>query len=158
MPSSSLALAKRLVLMAAVCGAAAVAQAAPVSLQLTGFSFAPGAGYGVDANESAATLLDAVFGNSGFAAQTVVLSPGDSFTVTLGSAQLREPNAQGGIVLAETDAIGLDATLSFGGALGAQAFTANVTADLGSVSDAAADLTITWSPLALDLGNGDFLD
>lgn len=148
----------RRLLIAAAAFAAAGAQAAPVSLSVSGFSFTPGAGYGVDADEGSGTLLDVVFGTGGFAAQAFTLGTGDSLAITLGSVQLREPNAMGAIVADETDALDVGAMLSFAGLGGTQALAASGTAAVGAVSDSAVDLSITWAPLVVDLGNGDLLD
>lgn len=138
--------------------AALHAQAAPVSVPLAGFSFAPGAGYGVDADEKNGTLLDVVFAAT-LLPSVFDLLPGQSHTFAVGSVQLREENAQSGITANETDALGLSATLSFGnGLLPAQTFTALVTAVTGSVSDAAADLLIDWTPVQVAFGAGGLLE
>lgn len=143
---------------AALALAALHAQAAPVSVPLAGFSFAPGAGYGVDADEKNGTLLDVVFAAT-LLPSVFDLLPGQSHTFAVGSVQLREANAQSGITANETDALGLSATLSFGnGLLPAQTFTALVTAVTGSVSDAAADLLIDWTPVQVAFGAGGLLE
>lgn len=138
--------------------AALHAQAAPVSVPLAGFSFAPGAGYGVDADEKNGTLLDVVFAAT-LLPSVFDLLPGQSHTFAVGSVQLREENAQSGITANETDALGLSATLSFGnGLLPAQTFTALVTAVTGSVNDSATDLTIDWTPVQVAFGAGGLLE
>ena len=149
---------KPLAASAVLALAALHAQAAPVSVPLAGFSFSPGAGYGVDANEKNGTLLDVVFAAT-LLPSAFDLLPGQSHTFAVGSVQLREENAHGGITADETDALGLSATLSFGnGFLPAQMFTALVTAVTGSVSDGATDLTIDWTPVQVAFGAGGLLE
>ena len=149
---------KPLAASAVLALAALHAQAAPVSVPLAGFSFSPGAGYGVDANEKNGTLLDVVFAAT-LLPSAFDLLPGQSHTFAVGSVQLREENAHGGITADETDALGLSATLSFGnGFLPAQMFTALVTAVTGSVNDSATDLTIDWTPVQVAFGAGGLLE
>ena len=159
MPRSLFARVLKPVAASAVLALAALhAQAAPVQVPLAGFSFAPGAGYGVDADEKNGTLLDVVFAAT-LLPSVFDLLPGQSHTFAVGSVQLREANAQSGITANETDALGLSATLSFGnGFLPAQTFTALVTAVTGSVSDAAADLLIDWTPVQVAFGAGGLLE
>ena len=159
MPRSLFARVLKPVAASAVLALAALhAQAAPVQVPLAGFSFAPGAGYGVDADEKNGTLLDVVFAAT-LLPSVFDLLPGQSHTFAVGSVQLREENAQSGITANETDALGLSATLSFGnGLLPAQTFTALVTAVTGSVSDAAADLLIDWTPVQVAFGAGGLLE
>ena len=138
--------------------AALHAHAAPVSVPLAGFSFTPGAGYGVDADEKHGTLLDVVFAAT-LLPSSFDLLPGQSHTFAVGTVQLREANAQSGITANETDALDVGAALSFGdGFLSTQWFSAAVTATTGSVSDSAADLVIDWTPLQVAFGLGGLLE
>jgi hypothetical protein len=138
--------------------AALHAQAAPVSVPLAGFSFAPGVGYGVDADEKSGTMLDVVF-TATLVPSAIDLMLGQPHTFAVGTVELREDNAHSGITANETDALGVSATLSFGnGFLSPQLFTENVTAVTGSVRDGAADLMIRWTPLPVAFGTGGLLE
>jgi hypothetical protein len=131
--------------------------ATPVSV--SDFSFAPGSGYGVDANESSGTMLDVLF-SSGFSAQGFALDAiGDSRTFDLGSVALREPNSHGGILAAETDGLDIAARLTF-----TDPFSSLIqmlvtgSATTGSVSDSAIDFTIDWNPVQVAFGSGGLLE
>src|SRR5262249_2064514 len=77
-----------------------------------------------------------------------------SKTFTLGTATLLEPNAHSGIVAAETDNLGVTASLTFLNPLGAiKSVTATGAAVTGSVSDSFVDYTLTWSDVDVDFGN-----
>jgi PEP-CTERM motif-containing protein len=134
-----------------------VASATPVSI--SDFSFAPGSGYGVDANEAAGTLLDVLF-SSGFSAQSFILGVvGDSWTFDLGSIALREPNSHSGIVASETDGLDIAARLTF-----TDPFSSLIqllvtgSATTGSVSDAAIDYVIDWNPVQVAFGSGGLIE
>jgi hypothetical protein len=137
---------------------AAHAHAAAVSV--TSFSFAPGSGYGVDAGEGSGSLLGVTFSNSTFLAQDFLLAAaGDSITFDVGTVQFTEPNSNGGINANEVDNLGVAASLGFGGPFaGVVGLQATVAAITGAVSDAAADLTIDWTPLQLAFGAGGLLE
>jgi hypothetical protein len=135
------------------------AQAAPVSVSVSAVSFAPGAGYGVDANEASGTLLDVLF-TSNFSAQNFSLAaPGNFLTFNVGTVELREVNAHGGILASETDGLGVSATFTFTNPFGALIqVSAMGTATTGSVSDSAIDLVIDWSPVQVAFGAGGLLE
>lgn len=133
--------------------------AAPVSVSATTFSFAPGSGYGVDANESSGTLLYVLF-NGAFSAQNFMLNQaGDSASFQLGTVQLLEPNSHGGINANETNSLDVAANLTFTSPFESLVQVhATGTATGGTVSDAAADLTIDWTPVQVAFGSGGLLD
>jgi hypothetical protein len=157
--SLSVRLLKTIALPAVLALAGQLAQAAPVSVSVTSFAFAPGIGYGVDANENGGTLLGASFSNSAFSAVNLLLDVGDSVTFNVGSVQFSELNAHSGVVANETDALGVTATLTFTGPFaGPVGFNATGTAITGAVSDGAVDLVIDWAPVQIDLGAGRLLE
>ncbi|NRF68013.1 hypothetical protein HLB44_13550 [Aquincola sp. S2] len=140
-------------------GAVLPAQAAPVLVSVPSFSFAAGSGYGVDAAESTGTLLDVLFSSTGFAGASFALDTvGASQTFDVGTVRLREANAHSGIRSAETDLLGLQASITFGAPFaGSLPLLASVSATTGSVSDSDFDLTIAWSPFQLSLADGSVL-
>jgi len=148
---------RAIVLPALLAFSAAHAQAAAVSV--ASFSFAPGSGYGVDANESSGSLLGVIFSSSIFSAQDFMLVvAGDSMTFDVGTVQFTEPNSHGGIDASEVDNLGVTASLTsnspFAGLVEVQATGAAIT---GAVSDSASDLTIDWAPVQLAFGTGGLL-
>jgi len=135
------------------------AHGGPVTVSATTFSFTLGSGYGVDADESSATLLDVRFSSSIFSAQNFVLNAtGDSQTFNVGTIQFVEPNGHGGVVPSETDHLDVTADLTFASPFGSVIqVLATGTAVLGGVSDAATDLTIDWNPVQVGFGSGGLL-
>ena len=131
--------------------------ATPVSV--SNFSFAPGSGYGVDANESSGTLLDVLF-SSGFSAQSFTLGAvGDSRAVDLGSVAFRELNSQRGIRDNETDNLDVTASLTVTEPFSAMIQTlVTGSATAGSVSDVAIDFTIDCNPVQVAFGAGGLLE
>lgn len=119
---------------------AASAMAAPVAFDVTAASLTPGAGYGVDAHENTGTLLDVLF-TPGFSTQNFSLaSVGDSFTFLVSTLDFRESNGSGGILAAETDALGVTASLTFASPLGStQTLTATGVATAGAINGGAND-------------------
>jgi hypothetical protein len=157
--SLSVRLLKTIALPAVLALAGQLAQAAPVSVSVTSFAFAPGIGYGVDANENGGTLLGASFSNSAFSAVNTLLEAGDSVTFNVGLVQFSELNAHSGVVANETEALGVTAVLTFTGPFaGPVGFSATGTATTGAVSDGAVDLVIDWAPVQIDLGAGRLLE
>lgn len=146
----SVALAAAVVMTAAVMNGPA--QAVPFSV--TGASFTPGTGYGIDANEATGTLLDVRFSTAGFATQSFSLNlVGDTFSFTVGSINLQEPNSNGGINANETDNLAVTAHLTFSDPLASVVnIVATGTAILGSISDAQVDYTLIWTPVFVDFG------
>jgi hypothetical protein len=134
-------------------------QAAPISVSVSAASLAPGAGYGIDANERSPTLLDVRFTNA-FVVQNFQLDgAGDAWTFSVGTAQLHEDNAHGGIVTGETDNLGVAATLAFANPFGSIVeLTAMGTATVGSVSDSDDDMKIDWNPVQVAFGGGGVLE
>ena len=132
------------------------ASAAPISFNITAAQFLPGAGYGIDGNESSPNLLDVRFLTSAFSAQSFALSAvGQSFTFNFGTIDMEEPSAQGGIVAGELDDLGISARLTFTAPTGVtQTVTTTGVATLGSVTDSAVDYVIDWSPVTVLFGAG----
>ena len=130
--------------------------AAAVPFDVTAASFAPGTGYGIDASEGAATLLDVRFSTAAFSAQSFSLNAaGASQAFAFGTVNLQEPNANGGITAAETDNLGVTAHFTFTNPIGGiEDLVAVGSATTGSVSDAAPDYTLTWTPLDVPFGLG----
>jgi hypothetical protein len=133
--------------------------AAPVPVAVSGYSFTAGAGYGVDADEGAGTRLGVVFANT-FSAQAFTLNAaGDSRTFNVGTAVFSEPNAHGGIELAEMNDLGMTATFSFTSPFGSPIqLSATGSATDGSVNDSARDLLLDWTATQVALGNGGLLE
>lgn len=125
------------------------AGAAPVDFDLNAITLTPGSGYGVDANEASATLLDVRFSAAAFVAQQFTLAAaGASWSFQIGTVSLVEPNAHGGITAAELDGLGVTATLAFLAPSGtAQSLTAVGTASAGAVNDDDVDFLLSWAPL-----------
>jgi hypothetical protein len=135
---------------------ASTASAAPVVFSITGVAFTPGSGYGQDANENSATLLDVRFSTSGFVAQNFTLSGANSFTTfTFGTVALWEPDAHTGIEASEMDNLTVTASFTFVSPVGTpQTLFATGTAIAGSVSDSFPDYTIDWAPIFVPFGTG----
>lgn len=133
------------------------AHATPVSA--SDFSFAPGSGYGVDANESSATLLDVLF-SGGFSAQSFTLDAvGDSRTFDLGSVAFREPNGHSGVVASETDGLDVAARLTFTDPFSSLIeMLVSGSATTGSVSDSGIDFAIDWNPVQVAFGSGGLIE
>ncbi len=138
--------------------AAAPAGAEPVPFSITQAVQAVGSGYGQDAGETNSahpTLLDVRFTNT-FAPQTFSLAAvNDQWSFDLGTVNLREANAGGGIVASETDNLGLSWTFTFVNPLVAgQTITTTAIATTGAVSDNNADYVLNWNPVTVDFGSG----
>jgi hypothetical protein len=133
----------KMLFMAGLLAAAPMANANPITL--TNFSFAPGGGYGVDANEPQGTLLDVLFDTANFKSGSLTLNDvGDAVTFDLGTVKLRERDGQaGGILDEETDDLGVDALLTIDG-LAPIRFTATGEAAVGPVSDQDVDFSLKW--------------
>jgi hypothetical protein len=140
----------------AVLVMASSAQAVPVVFNITGSTFTPGAGYGIDSNEGSATLMDVRFSTGSFIPQNFSLSAVNQFlTFNVGTIDLEEANGMGGITSNEIDGLGVTAHLTFTAPTGVvQSVTASGTATTGSVSDSFVDYTIQWSPVTILFGNG----
>jgi PEP-CTERM motif len=137
------------------------ANAGPVSFSITGVSFTPGTGYGVDTGgnnpESNGTLLDVVFNTSNtFSPQNFTLNTAQPFlTFNFGTVTLREDDAHGGINDNEIDHLSVTASFIFENPLGVtKTITAAGLATAGSLSDSGVDFSILWSPLTVDFGDG----
>jgi hypothetical protein len=136
---------------------ASTASAAPVSFSITGATFTPGTGYGQDANENNATMLDVRFSTSAFVAQSFTLSAGASATFTFGTVGLFEPTTFGGITASEMDNLNVTAALTFLSPVGTpQSLFGTGTVTLGSVTDSSVDYIIDWAPIFVAFGNGLF--
>lgn len=133
------------------------ARATPVSV--SDFSFVPGSGYGVDANENSATLLDVLF-SGGFSAQSFTLDGvGDSMTFDLGSVTFGEPNSHAGIAASETDGLDIAARLTFTDPFSSLLqMSVTGSATTGSVSDSAIDFAIDWNPVQVSFGLGGLIE
>lgn len=157
---------KRLIAAAACTGACAiVSPASALPIILSGGSFTPGAGYGVDAGtnlESGGTLLDVLFTSPLASPPLVALHNAGSFLFDFGTIQLREPEtgngANAGIRNREQDSLAVAASLNFSGSLSPVSITGTGTAYTGRIDDTDTDFTLTWDLASLDLGNGDWLD
>jgi hypothetical protein len=154
-------------LAGALLTCAASAMAAPVAFDVTAASLTPGAGYGVDAHENSGTLLDVLF-TTGFSAQNFSLaSVGDQSTFLVGTLDFRESNGNGGILAAETDFLGVTASLTFASPLGStQTLTTTGVATAGSINGGAndsvnggVDYSLTWAALTnIAFGTGGLFD
>jgi hypothetical protein len=140
--------------------------ASALPITLVGGSFAPGAGYGVDAGqnpENGGTLLDVLFTPS-VAPPTFDLSNvGAQFVFEFGTIRLREPDTGNGgnfgIRNQEQDSLTVGASLSFSGPLvSVLSITGTGTAYGGIIDDTGIDYRLTWDLASLDLGNGGWLD
>jgi len=137
----------------------AAPRAHAVQIEVANYAFTPGAGYGVDASETAGTLLDVLFTGTFLQQNFSLNTVGDSWTFNVGSVALREPNAHGAINANERDMLGISAAFGFTSPFGS---TVNVpasgTATAGSVSDSGVDLVIHWSPVQVAFGSGGLLE
>jgi hypothetical protein len=134
--------------------------AAPVTFSLDAASFAPGAGYGVDAQENGGKLLDVLFTPT-LSQLDVVLDVGQSFTFNIGTVGLREPDSgsggNAGINQQELDAtkLGVVAALVLTDPLGGtQHVMALGSAVKGLVGDADVDYLLDWSSVSVPFGVG----
>jgi hypothetical protein len=133
------------------------ASAAPVTFNVTGAQFVPGAGYGIDGDEGSPNLLDVRFLTNAFSAQNFALSAvNQSFTFNFGTIDLQEPNAHGAIQgPEELDGLLITAKLTFTAPTGVtQTINATGVATPGSVSDSQVDYVIDWSPVLVAFGTG----
>lgn len=147
----------RLILAAATFALCTPANAIPFSI--TGASFSPSAGYGIDNAEQQMqnpTLLDVRFSTSAFSVQNFMLNNvGDSHTFNFGTVDFQEPNAGGGILAAETDNLGVIANFTFTNPLGStEMVSAAGMATTGSVSDVFVDYTLDWTSTVVNFGVG----
>ncbi len=137
--------------------AALPAYATPVTFDITSVAFVPGSGYGIDADEGSATLLDVRFSTASFSPQNFNLdlpTPASS-NFLFGTIDLEEPNSHSGIVAAETDNLGVTANFTVTSPLGVvQNVTAVGSATTGSVSDSQVDYTLVWTPATVFFGSG----
>jgi len=151
---------KKMVLAISAMGFIATATVAnAIPFTITAKSFTQESGYGVDGNESNATLLDVKFSTGIFGALTTPLDlVGDSFTFLFGTVDLQEPNARRGIIRNETDNLNMKASFTFTDPLlGANQNVQVIgtgTAITGSVSDAAMDYTLVWEKTTVHFGSG----
>ena len=156
-------------LMATVACTGAFATVSPASalpITISGGSFAPGAGYGVETGqnlENGGTLLDVVFTPSVAPPQFDLLDVGAQSTFDFGTIQLREPDSgnrgTAGIHSREQDSLTVGASLSFSGPLaGLLSITGTGTAYTGIIGDPEIDYMLTWDLASLDLGRGGWLD
>ncbi|NNG22015.1 PEP-CTERM sorting domain-containing protein [Telluria aromaticivorans] len=152
---------KALLVSALATAVFASGSALAVPFSITGASFTPGTGYGIDRNNSGnptenanSTLLDVRFSNASFAAQNFDLNTvGEFKTFSMGSIDFWETNGSQGIRTAETDFLNIMATLIFASPdSGNKVFTTNGMATIGSVQDAATDLTIDWTSQLVSFG------
>lgn len=145
----------RAVAMAVALAGAPVAHAAP--FEITSTLFSQGSGYGIDAVEKdVGTLLDVRFSTAGFVQTNFSLAAvNDAQSFAFGTVDLREANAHGGILPAETDNLGVQAIIGFANPLGGNSLlTAIGTAFVGSVSDSIVDYTLVWDPIQVQFGTG----
>ena len=139
----------------ALLGLSSGAIAGPVSFTITSAQFLPGSGYGIDSNEASGTLLDVRFSNSAFSTLSFSLTPGQFATFNFGTVDLEEPEASGGIVANETDALDINAKLTLTAPAGlVQTINATGQAFVGVISDGSVDYGIDWSPVSVAFGNG----
>jgi hypothetical protein len=146
---------KKSLLLVALWAVAGVAAAVPFSI--TGVTFTPGSGYGVDAEESSSNslLLDVKFSNAAFVAQTFDLNAvGATKTFSIGTVSFDEPNTHQGIIGGEQDNLGVRVTFSFMLPGNASPFVfTTATATTGSIQDGAIDYSLDWAPIQVSFGN-----
>ena len=142
-------------------GAAAIfalspgASADPIAFSVTAAQFVPGAGYGIDADETSGTRLDVRFSTSAFSTQNFALGVNQSFTFNFGTIDMEEPNGHSGIAADELDGLDITAKLTFTAPTGlTQTVTATGVATAGGLSDSQVDYVIDWAPVTILFGNG----
>ncbi|HUQ72158.1 MAG TPA: PEP-CTERM sorting domain-containing protein [Planctomycetaceae bacterium] len=114
-----------------------------------------GSGWGTDTNEASGTLLGGNFTVAGALAGSFnSLSVGVPWDVVFGTVLLTEPNGMSGITANETDNLSVTAMLNFFAPPGTGSVNATTVALVGSVSDAATDVTITFAPVVVLFGVG----
>lgn len=159
----------RLIAAAACAGACASApSASALPITITGASFSPGSGYGVDLGpnpENGGSLLDVFFSVAPGLPQSVPLNPETPWSFILGSVALRESDAGNGANAGirsnhEQDDLGVQATLHFGGLPAATTLSIVGTGSAapGRIDDAQLDYFLDWTLASLDLGDGGWLD
>jgi hypothetical protein len=150
---SNLALSAAVVLSTALF--ATPSNAVPIPFDIPTVTIEPGSGYGIDLDENSGTFLDVRFSGAGFVAQNFSLGSVLAFhTFLIGTANLLEPDAHGGIEALELDYLGVTAHFTFQDPLGTtQDVVAVGTAIAGSVSDAAIDYTLVWTPVLVNFGS-----
>jgi len=159
---------RRLIAAVACAGACASApSASALPITITGASFSPGSGYGVDTGpnpENGGSLLDVFFSVAPGLPQSVQLNPDTPWSFSLGSVALRESDAGNGAnagirSIHEQDNLGVQATLLFGGL---PALTLSIvgtgSAAPGRIDDPQRDYFLDWTLASLDLGDGGWLD
>jgi hypothetical protein len=130
--------------------------AAPVYFGITDASFVSESGYGQDGSERTSlnpTYLNVGFSTSAFTDQYFSLDLPSPFSKTFvfGTVDFEEPDAHSGIVLGETDDLGVTANFVFTDPLGiTKVLTAVGTATTGAVSDAQVDYTLTWDSVLVN--------
>lgn len=145
---------KKSLLILSLWAMAGIASATPFSI--TGVTFKPGDGYGVDLEETSnnSTLLDVRFSNAAFTAQSFNLNTVGAFkTFAIGTVEFLEPNGHSAIIAGERDLLDVKVTFSFmlPGNSAPFVFT-NAVATAGSVSDNAIDYVLDWAPITVDFG------
>jgi hypothetical protein len=147
-------------ILAGVLSLPVTATRGSVLFDISSVSFTPQSGYGSDGSEKTSdspTHLDVRFDASAFAALQFPLDiplP-SSKTFLFGVVDFEELDAHSGIVLGETDSLGVLANFVFASPAGiTQVLTAVGTATTGSVSDAQVDYTLVWLPVHVTLPGG----
>ena len=141
--------------------AASVAQATPVSFNISAVTLWPGSSYGVDTNEAIGTHLGMIFTPASIAPISFELSPAsDTYTFKVSTLAFSEPDSHGGIRTSETDNLDVTAVLTFVSPVNApQTLRTSGVASTGSVSDSATDYTLTWGALTgIEFGTGGSFD
>lgn len=156
----------RSLLGAALLTTASWAGAGTVTFTISAATLEWGAGYGDDGkNEENGTLLDVRFTKLFTTPVTRSLSsPGDWFVFNFGRVANFEPDKDGGILQAETDNLGVEATFTFASPIaGSRTVTAVGTAQVGPLHDATGgqvkmpelvDYTLSWDPIEVLFGDG----
>jgi hypothetical protein len=152
---------------------AANAMAVPVTFSLTAASLTPSSGYGIDGNghtENHGTKLDVRF-----TATTAIglLNPlsfslssvNDSRSFLVGKVSFLESSGHGGILPAETNDLGVSASLTFEDPLGSiQTLTASGVATAGRINgneplNGGVDYSLVWATLTnIAFGTGGLFD
>lgn len=147
---------------AGALSAAAMAPASATTFDFASAALTLGAGYGIDANETAGTLIDVAFTQTFAGEQFSLATLGASKTITLGTLQLLEGDGggrnQAGIKKnTEQDDLGINLGFTFN-LPGAQqtVFALNVdgAAVEGSIADADADYSLLFKSMQYDYING----
>lgn len=135
-----------------------LAQAAPVSFNVSLNNLSIGSGYGIDANEASGNKLDVRFTTISTPYAFTLTNPGDSYQFSIGTVAFLEPLSNGGINGTEAASnLDISALFSFTNPItGNQLVAANGVGYTGNISDTAVDYRLNAVADVFDFAGGSF--